>query len=239
MKPDMCETYVVYSKIGDFIYARLATSEDFQKKGTDHLQETFGRPAVKTGRHTWQIDGESYICKSGRQGDEYYGTWESEDGKKQGGMTSLYNLCLWQMDLLPREQQLLVHPIFPLDDRDIRTMYALAVWMVAVRRMRRGVTYSQDALDLAEKAAKEAAAEIRTQVPPRPQFPIPLESGWYVAESTSVPGAERKVHITRDGDAVYADPAHPTPISRGEMEEYAYVRAAGRVWRVSSLDPWA
>lgn len=234
---DIYETDVVYTQIGDTIYARSATAADYQKKGTDYLEEKFGRPAVKTGRHTWEVDGESYVCRSGRMGDEYHGTWESADGKKRGGMEYLYNICLRQMERLPRERQLLEYPIFPDADLQIYAMYALAVWTVAVRKLRHGATYPQDALDLAEKAAKGAAVELDTKAPPRPKFPIPLQSGWYVALDDDT-FAERKIYITRDGDTVYADAARPAPISRGEKEEYAYVRSAGKLWRVSSLSPW-
>ncbi|MBQ9692925.1 MAG: hypothetical protein IJV70_07195 [Clostridia bacterium] len=234
---DMCELYVVYRQIGDTIYARSAKAEDYQKKGTDYLEETFGCPAVKTGRHTWEVDGESYVCLSGRMGGKYHGTWKSADGKKRGGMEYLYNLCLWQMEHLPRERQLLDYPIFPADDHEIRALYALAVWTVAMRRLRHGAIYPEDALDLAEKAAKEAAERLEFHISKRPQFPIPLRSDWYVAYSDGT-CAERHIYIVRDGDTVYADPARPAPISRGEREEYAYVRSAGKLWRVSSLSPW-
>lgn len=246
-KFDLSKTYVIYSQIGDTIYARSATAEDFQKTGSDHLQEALGRPAVSAGHHTWHwtVDGESYVCESGRIRDECHGTWRSFDGKKHGGVEFLRNICLRQMghwplrqtERLPRDRQLLDYPNFPEDDMAFRDLYALAVWTEAVRDLYHGVTYPEDALDLAEKAAKEAAERLEVSIVERPQLPIPLQSGWYVALDDDT-FAERKIYITRDGDTVYADAARPAPISLGEKEEYAYVRSVGKLWRVSSLSPW-
>lgn len=241
---DMCGLYVVYSQIGDSIYARSATAEDYQKKGTDHLEEMLGRPALKTGRHTWEVDGESYVCESGRMCDEYHGTWRSADGKKHGGMEFLRNICLRQMghwplrwtERLQRDRELLDYPNFPEDDLNFRDLYALAVWTEAVRDLRHGVTYPEDALDLAEKAAKDAAGRLEVSIAERPKFPIQLQSGWYIACSADT-GAQKLICITRDGDTVHADYARPATISRGEREEYAYLRVSGELWRVSSLDP--